>query len=628
MNLTDIKVKLPEREILTLERLELLHCKDAHELIHNGQYEAAKNALGDLWQGVGERPNLEGLDNLTAAEVLLQCGVLTGWLGSNGLVSGSQERAKDLIFESLRTFQSYNNTEKVCEAQYELGMCYWREGAYDESRIVLREAEVEAKSAELKARILIRQTIVEMWTGRYRNALEILKNAQAFFENCDDALKGRWHGQMGLVLRRLGTIEKSARYFDSAIIEYTAAIYHYEQAGHLKHCATNLNNLGFLLYEIGRCKEAHENLDRAVRILKRLNDIGTLAQVEETKARVFLAEGRFKEADYVITNVIHKLTNGGETSLLADALTIQGIVWVRLGRYERSICKLRDAIDTATYAGALHNAGLAALTLLEEHAERLTEEELYDFYSQADDYLKDTQDQGEVARLRSCAKLVTEKLYKAKSNQPAVSNEKVSLPDVIHSFEAKLISEALQNEEGSVSRAAKRLGIKHQSLAHLLNTRHQHLLIQRTPIIKRKRSIIKLREPRHAAHCQVSAKLQAVRVLHVEDNPEVAKMVKNMFLLQGWCVETCADGAVGLQRLESETLYDLIILDKELPDIDGIDITRRVRQLEHRKETPIVIFSANFDEKEAIDAGANLALKKPEDTAHLIIKVKSLVKER
>lgn len=61
-------------------------------------------------------------------------------------------------------------------------------------------------------------------------------------------------------------------------------------------------------------------------------------------------------------------------------------------------------------------------------------------------------------------------------------------------YEAKFIEEALDAEEGSISRAARRLGIKHQTLAHILDTRHKQLLEKRTPPIPRPRSLIKKRD--------------------------------------------------------------------------------------------------------------------------------------
>ncbi len=166
MNLTDNRLKELENPSLTHNERILLRCRLASQFIHAGQYEIAREALSELWQGVGHRPEIEKLKPLTAAEVLLQCGVLSGWLGRIKHLSGIQEKAKDLIFEALRMFKAENQHSKVSEAHYELGMCYFRLGAYDESRDTLDEAlnGLEEKDSDLRAKILIRHTLVEVWT--------------------------------------------------------------------------------------------------------------------------------------------------------------------------------------------------------------------------------------------------------------------------------------------------------------------------------------------------------------------------------------------------------------------------------------------------------------------------------
>lgn len=205
----------------------------------------------------------------------------------------------------------------MSESQYELGMCYWRLGAYDESRLVMQEALKPLTDAdiELKAKILIRRTLVEIWEHKYYDALNILRVAEPVFESANDALKGRWHGQKGLVLRRLAAAEGQPDYYDRAIIEYTAAIYHYEQARHERYCGNNLNNLAFLLYKLGRYREAHEHLDRAQLIFTKLKDPGNLAQVDETRARVLIAEKRYRDADRIIAGVIKTFEQGWRIGL-------------------------------------------------------------------------------------------------------------------------------------------------------------------------------------------------------------------------------------------------------------------------------------------------------------------------
>lgn len=68
--------------ILSRDERARLRCQLAKELEEGGNYEAARGALGDLWPHIGERPQLDGLDERTAAEVLLRAGALSGWIGS------------------------------------------------------------------------------------------------------------------------------------------------------------------------------------------------------------------------------------------------------------------------------------------------------------------------------------------------------------------------------------------------------------------------------------------------------------------------------------------------------------------------------------------------------------------
>src|SRR5438105_5588488 len=101
-----------------------LRCQLAKQLEDVGNYEAAREAMGELWSRVGERPVLDGLDEAAAAEVLLRVGVLTGWIGSVKQIEGAQETAKNLISESIAKFEALGDTLKAAEAQMELGHCY------------------------------------------------------------------------------------------------------------------------------------------------------------------------------------------------------------------------------------------------------------------------------------------------------------------------------------------------------------------------------------------------------------------------------------------------------------------------------------------------------------------------
>lgn len=468
----------------------LLRCRMAAEFIQVGQYEAAREALGELWVGVGERPEVEGMPPAAAAEVLLQCGTLTGLLGAAKNVLGIQEKAKDLLNEAFRGFKSQGNYQKASEAQCELGARYWRLGAHDDARVMMREALKPLTDAdvELKAKIHIKRTLVEISEDRYHDALGILKEAESVFESANDVLKGMWHGQRAIILLKLAETERRPEYADRAIVEFTAAIYHYELARHDRYCARNLNNLAMLLYKLGRYEEAHEQLDRAGFIFTKLKDPGNLAQVDETRARVLLAERHYREAARVLAGAIQIFEQGGESALLADALTLQGVVWARRGAYDESAVVLRRGADMAEGLGAQSTAGRALLTFIEEHGERrvLSPEELYEAYQRADRLLEGTQDAEDVERLRACSQVVMRRLVGAR-----IHDRNFSFYGAIHELEARLIEEALEEAGGSVVRAARLLGLKHQTFTSMLQSRHQKLLSKRTPRERRRKSIIK-----------------------------------------------------------------------------------------------------------------------------------------
>jgi DNA-binding protein Fis len=209
--------------------------------------------------------------------------------------------------------------------------------------------------------------------------------------------------------------------------------------------------------------------------------------VHETRARVYVAEQKYREANGIISGVIQTFEKGSESAMLADALTIQGVVWARVRVYDKSMGILRRAMDVAEDAGALSNAGLASLTLIEEHgARRLNPTELYNVYRRADRLLRGTQDAEEIARLRTCARIVMRRLSGVR-----LHDKNFSLYGAVHEFEAKFIEQALEEASGRVTHAAKLLGVSHQTLSKLLNNKHRSLLHKRMPAKRRLRSIIK-----------------------------------------------------------------------------------------------------------------------------------------
>ena len=472
-----------------------LSCQVARVLEDVGDYQGARETLREFWRRVGDKPRTAGLDRSAAAELLLRTGTLTGWIGHFRQLNGAQELAKNLITESIRTFESLSYTQKILEGQIELAYCYWREGGQDEARDILKSVISQLTTdSELKAKALLRSAIVESSTNRYYDALRILQDYAPLFEKINnETIKGGYCNELGLVFKNLAASAKREDYLDRAFVEYTAASIHFEQAGHTSYLALVENNLGYLFFKAGRFDEAHEHLNRSRQLLSNLKDKGTVAQVDETRARVFLAENRNSEAEEVARAAVLALESGGRQSLLVEALVSHGTALSRLGLYDHARLTLYRAMEVADQSGALIDAGLAALALLEELREHMTQDEIQAVYARAYESLSASQDEDTLRRMLLASTCLTSQ---GREHAPQQLETKGTLRQAMRSYEGMIIKHALQNAGGAVTKAARMLGVSHQALTYLLNYRHRYLLAERTPIIKRRRSIAKRRQPR------------------------------------------------------------------------------------------------------------------------------------
>ena len=385
-----------------------LRCRLARRLEGAGAYEDARELLRPFWPRFGGRPAVEGLDDETAAELLLRAGVLTKWIGGDARLEHAHEAAKDLVSEGLSLFERMGLVERAAEAQAELAHCYWREGAVDEARVLLEEALARpAVGGEVRALALLRLALVEDSATRYSEGYRILKGGAALFESLDNhTLRGAFHNELATVYYHLGSFENRDDYLDRALVEYAAASMHLEQAGHVRYQAHVENNLGLFFHILGRNEEAHEHLDRARGLFVSLGDGIYAAQVDETRARVLLAQDRAAEAERLVRVAAEVFDRAGEHALLAEALTTRARALARLELFPEARADFERAAEVAEQAGNAEAAGLALLTMVEELAPRLDADELRAVYLSADERLARTQDPEVSERLRRAARRV------------------------------------------------------------------------------------------------------------------------------------------------------------------------------------------------------------------------------
>lgn len=476
-------------------------CELAKNLAEAGEFENACETLRPFWKGILHHPETTGLPEDAKAELLLRAGTLTGWLGSSKQITGSQEAAKDLISESASIFETLGNTEKIAEARIDLAICYWREGALDEARVTLRLVleTLGSVQSEQKLRALLNSAIVENGATRHYDALRIYREAAPQFADCQNlALKGKFHNAYAALLRNLGSSEKRDEYIDSALVEYAAASFHFEQVGFHKLQATVENNVAFLFASIGRFPDAREHVNSARRLFVQLKDHGGTAYADDTLAQIFLMEGNSSEAERVARRAVQTLRQGGEQTFLVEALTTHGRALARINQTSVAKAALDQAVKIAQTAGNPDRAGIAAVTAIEELGDHLPIGALHDYYRTAETLLSNSQNVILRTRLGDCARRVLALALADADAGTAATTDTVpplqpgfSLDSEVLRYEGNLIRRALEESGGSVTRAARLLGVTHQGLAFILNGRHSDLLSIRTPVKRRRRSIIR-----------------------------------------------------------------------------------------------------------------------------------------
>ena len=114
-----------------------------------------------------------------------------------------------------------------------------------------------------------------------------------------------------------------------------------------------------------------------------------------------------------------------------------------------------------------------------------------------------------------------------------------------------------------------------------------------------------------------------IRVLIIEDEKNLARFVELELKHEGYITEICYDGRTGLETaLEKE--WDVILLDLMLPELNGLEVTRRIRPI---KDTPIIIMTARdsvIDRVSGLDQGADDYIVKPFAIEELLARLRAL----
>src|SRR5512147_1406577 len=118
-----------------------------------------------------------------------------------------------------------------------------------------------------------------------------------------------------------------------------------------------------------------------------------------------------------------------------------------------------------------------------------------------------------------------------------------------------------------------------------------------------------------------------IAVLIIEDEPAIRRFLRVSLVESGYRVIEAGSGQEGMRRLRLDR-PDIIVLDLGLPDIDGLDVIREIRQ---NSPVPIVILSSRADERgkvEALDLGADDYVTKPFGIDELTARLRTALRHR
>lgn len=314
------------------------------KLERSGKYAEGLAEVKDIWPDKSALPNVEEFAPIDAAEVLLRCGSLFGFFGHTRHLPRAQETSKDILMNARNRFQEIYDIEKIAECENYLALAYWRTGEYNEAETWLGESLSHKLPNSNITRLFsyIIKCLLNLSYKKYDENRESLTVLEKYFLACDDAyLKGDFYSYLGLGEKCTGNPDKALRYFEMAR-------HFYAKAGHKIYQALAANNIAQIYKIQKKFALSHNAIDNATFLFRKSKDKTREGFSLDTKAQIFLEEGKYAEALSAVEKGIAILKRGENSGYLAETYLTKSVIQVYLhSDLVAAILSLLEAVNIA-----------------------------------------------------------------------------------------------------------------------------------------------------------------------------------------------------------------------------------------------------------------------------------------
>lgn len=465
----------------------LLRCNTALELSHVGDFKRALEVMHPLWTSIDQRPQTNTLHPSVAAELYLCVATLIRQIKKQDQDQQLRALAQQLLSESIAYYETATDRQKVASCQIELGYSYAYAGEFHQARTELNRALEKLKTnGKTKSKALAAIAQLEYLAGEYHAAFKTLTDSTALVNKTGDRIdKAVHHYQLALTLEKRASLENRADLLQQAATHYQSAAEGLRLSKDLPVRVELEITLATALHRIKRSAASHQHLNKARRLAISNRDKSNAARVDQIQANLLLNEKKYLQSETLSKRATHFFTRTHKPASAAASITLQAIALTHLKKAKRARYLFQQAFQIADQVNATTEAGLALLSMIET-IDDLTSKELHKAYLQARKNLSECNDQALLFRLlESADKVIQEETPKTSPEATETSQKSKGLQADILAFERAKIQEALNQTDGKVTLAAALLKTSYQSLTYIINTRHQDLLTERSPVRRR-----------------------------------------------------------------------------------------------------------------------------------------------